>query len=303
MKIKNITHHDMSTKEFKGFTKTSKTFAAWRQVSKTINFGVLFGCTAPTLAGQLENAGYTEKEALEYIHNMHQEKLFQETVNQKRGKMAKNKVAFFVAATLMLEAYYKAYPGVKTRSEREIAFAWDHGYSRMWHGPVRHLPELRYMKRNSKGEVMGADRKLFSSMVSNRQNQAGNSPIQCMEMRVAGATIYNVFQYVDEWHLKSLMWNMVHDSEDWCVYKPEAELLSSLIDACSTWHRQPEFGVYMKMDFQWCDQSHGLQNNLYHGGAENPWKTLPIEEAVAKWNDQHKDVPGFEPIKWHGCAI
>lgn len=303
MKIKSISTHNMSTKEFKSFTKTSKTFAAWRQVAKTVNFGTLFGATAPTLALQLENAGYTEKEALEYIHNMKQEKLFQETVNQKRGKMPKNKVAFFVAATLMLEAYYKAYPGVKKRAEREIAFAWDKGYSRMWHGPVRHLPELKYMKRNSKGEVMGADRKLFSSMVSNRQNQAGNSPIQCMEMRVAGATIYNVFQYVDEWKLKSYMYNMVHDSEDWCVYKPEAELLMSLIDACSTWHRQPEFGVFMKMDFQFADQSHGLQNNLYHGGAENPWKTLPIEEAVANWNEKNKDVPGFEPIKWHGCRI
>lgn len=293
----------MSTKEFKSFTKTSPKFASWRQVAKTINFATLFGATAPTLALQLENAGYTEKEALEYIGLLNQTKLFQETVNQKRGKMSKNKVAFFVAATLMLEAYYKAYPGVKKRAEREIDFAWEHGYSRMWHGPVRHLPELKYMKRNSKGELIGADRKLFSSMVSNRQNQAGNSPIQCMEMRVAGATIYNVFKYCDEWKLKSYMFNMVHDSEDWLVYKPEALLLTSLIEACSTWHRQPEFGVYMKMDFQFADQSHGLQNNLYHGGQENPWTPLPIEDACAKWNEDHKNEPGFEPIHWHGCDI
>ena len=64
----------MTTKEFKGFTKTSSTFGAWRQVAKTINFATLFGATAPTMAGQLENAGYTEKEALEYIKILGKEK-------------------------------------------------------------------------------------------------------------------------------------------------------------------------------------------------------------------------------------
>lgn len=290
----------MTTKEFKGFTKTSNNFAGWRQVAKTINFAVLFGATAPTLAGQLENAGFTEAEAREYIHNMKKDTVLNETILLKKH-MKPKKVAFLVAAQLMLEGYYNAYPGVKKRSEREIRFAWKNGYSRCWHGPVRHLPELRYIKRDRKGMIQGADKYLFSSMVSNRQNQAGNSPIQCMEAFVAMNTIREVFRYCDEWHLKSYLWNMVHDSEDWCVYKPEAELVTSLIDACSTWHRPPEFGVYMKMDFSFCDLSKGHQHNLYHGGPENPWKVLPIEEAVKNWNEQHKNVEGFVPIKWHGC--
>ena len=94
---------------------------------------------------------------------------------------------------------------------------------------------------------------------------------------------------------------MVHDSEDWCVYKPESYLVTSLIDACSTWHRQPEFNVFMKMDFSFADLSHGRQNNLYHAGPENPWKAMPIEDAVKRWNEEHKNVLGFVPIKWHGC--
>ena len=304
MKIKNINHHDMTTKEFKGFTKTSGTFGAWRQVAKTINFATLFGATAPTMAGQLENAGYTEQEALEYIKILGKEAELEALVKSKRmgpKPMPRNKVVFLEAANLMLEAYYKAYPGVKVRSEREIKNAWEKGYSRCWGGPVRHLAELRYMKRNSKGEILGADRKLFSSMVSNRQNQAGNSPIQCMEAYVAMSTIEEVCKYVDEWNLKSYLWNMVHDSEDWCVYKPESYLVTSLIDACSTWHRQPEFNVFMKMDFSFADLSHGRQNNLYHAGPENPWKAMPIEDAVKRWNEEHKNVLGFVPIKWHGC--
>jgi len=306
MKIKGISTHDMTTKEFKSFTKgatESENFAKWRQASKTINFGVLFNCTAPTLATQLEDNGYTEEEAIEYIHNMKQDSAFQSLLIEKRGKMSKKKVAFLCAATLMLEAYYVAYPGVPERTKRESNFAWEYGYSRYWHGPVRHLPELRYMKRNAKGEVMGADKKLYSSMISNKQNQAGNSPIQCMEAFIAINTIISVCSYVKLWKLKSYIWNMVHDSEDWIVYKPEVDLVTSLIEACSTWSREPEYGVKMKMDFAFCDPNAGAQNNFYHGGVENPWKAKPIEQAVADWNESHKDVPGFEPIEWFGCVL
>ena len=306
MKIKSISHHDMSTKEFKYFTKdphTSKNFADWRQASKTINFGVLFNCSAPTLAQQLEDKGYTEAEALTYIHNMKQEKMFNDLVQKKRGQLNKKKCAFLCAATLMLNAYYTAYPGVPERTKREAEFAWEYGYARCWHGPVRHLPELRFMKRNAQGDLIGADKKLYSSMVSNRQNQAGNSPIQCMEANIAINTIISVCSYVKLWKLKSYIWNMVHDSEDWIVYKPETDLLTSLIEACSTWSREPEYGVKMKMDFSFSDPNAGSQHNFYHGGVENPWKAKPIEEAVKIWNEEHKDVLGFEPIEWHGCVL
>ena len=99
MVIKSIVHHDMSTKEFKYFTKApheSKNFADWRQASKTINFGVLFNCSAPTLAQQLEDKGYTEEEALTYIHNMKQEKFFNELLQKKRGQLIKRNVRFYV---------------------------------------------------------------------------------------------------------------------------------------------------------------------------------------------------------------
>ena len=162
----------MTTKEFKGFTKTSSTFGAWRQVAKVINFSTLFGAQAPTLALQLENAGYTEQEALEYIRILGKEAELEALVKSKRmgpKPMPRNKVLFLEAANLMLEAYYKAYPGVKIRSEREIKNAWEKGYSRCWGGPVRHLAELRYMKRNSKGEILGKHTGLYKYTIGQRK--------------------------------------------------------------------------------------------------------------------------------------
>lgn len=303
MKVLSITSHNPSVKEVKGLTKISNQFGAWRRVSKTVNFGVLFGCTAPTLAKQLENAGYKESEAEEYLNLTNNMPLYKELLYKNKNKMAPNKVLFLAAGTLMLEAYYNGFPGVKERASREKIFAWKHGYSRMWHGGVKHLPELRYMLRNAKGELIGADKKMWSSMFSNLNNEAGNAPIQCMESNIAIKTIVCAVNYAREWHLKSYLWNMVHDSEDWCVYKPELNLVCSLVNACSTAQRNPYMGIDMCMDFTLCDPAKGHQKNMYHGGEENPFKIDPIDVAVEKWNKQNANKPGFVPIKWHGCSI
>ena len=302
MKVISVKTHSPSTKEVKGFTKISSQFGNWRRACKVVNFGVLFNCSAPTLAQQLEDAGYTFDEAIEFMELTNNLPFYNQLL-LKNNKMKGEKVAFLAAATLMLENYYKGFPGVPERTQREAKFAWKNGYSRCWHGPVRHLPELRYMKRNREGQVIGADQRLFSSMVSNRINQAGNSPIQCMEMRIAGATISEVYDYIEEWNLKSHLYNMVHDSEDWVIYKPEVDLVCSLINACSTWIREPYYDIDMCMDFTLNSPMKGYVNNIYHGGQENPFKIKPIDEAVDEWNKTHLNQPGFIPIKWHGCKI
>lgn len=299
MKVLSVSRHTMTTKEFKGLTKISNEFSSWRRASKTVNFGVLFNCGAPTLAKQLENNGYKYNEAMEYLELTNNITFYNQLLKSKMGKMTAEKVAFLAAATLMLEAYYTGFPGVKERSIREAEFAWKNGYARCWHGPIRPLPELRYMKRNKDGNVIGADQKMWSGMVSNLRNDAGNSPIQCMEANIAIKTIINASMYVREWGLKSYLWNMVHDSEDWIVYKPELNLVCSLLNACSTWKRQPHVGVDMCMDFEICDPAKGHQKNMYHGGLENPFKIDPIEVALDKWNKEHPE----KPLYWHGCIL
>ena len=309
-KVVSISHRSMTTKEFKSFTKDAyidkwndRRFANWRRVSKTVNFGVLFGCSAPTLAKQLENAGYKPSEAMEYLELTNNLPFYNQLLKSKMGKMKPEKVQILAAATLMLEAYYKGFPGVKERAAREADFAWKNGYVRCWHGPVRPLAELRYMKRNKDGNVMGADQKMWSGMVSNLKNDAGNTPIQCMEANIAIKTIINAARYAKEWKLKSFIWNMVHDSEDWCVYKPELNLVCALLNACSTWKREPHKGVDMCMDFEICDPAKGYENNMYHGGLENPFKVDDIQTAIDKWNKQHASIPNFTPISWHGCTV
>lgn len=306
--ITNIEKRPMTTKEFKSFTKDEyidiykdKRFSAWRRASKTVNFGVLFNCGAQTLAHQLEDSGYKESEADDYIDLTNNVPLYNNLLAKNLGKMEPKKVKYLTAATLMLEAYNKGFPGVSERSKREADFAWAHGYSRCWNGPVRQLPELRYMKRNREGNVIGADQLMWSGKVSNLKNEAGNSPIQCMESNIAIKNIIWLNKYLRRWNLKTVQYNMVHDSVDLLIFKPELNLVCSLLNATSTWVRNPHFGIDMCMDFTICDPSKGYEKNMYHAGLENPFKVDPIEVAVEKWNKEHEGVEGFQPIEWTGC--
>lgn len=307
-KITGITSRPMTTKEFKSFTKDDyielykdKRFSGWRRASKTVNFATLFNAGANTLGHQLEDSGYKESEADEYIDLTNNVPLYNSILGKNVGKMEPKKVKYLTAATLMLESYYKGFPGVQERSKREADFAWSHGYARCWNGPVRQLPELRYMKRNREGNVIGADQLMWSGKVSNLKNEAGNSPIQCLEANIAIKNIIWLNKYLRRWNLKTRQYNMVHDSVDLLVYKPELNLVCSLLNATSTWVRNPHFGIDMCMDFSICDPSKGYEKNMYHAGLENPFKVDPIEVAVEKWNKEHERVEGFQPIKWTGC--
>ena len=297
MKIKSISNHSPSVKEVKALTKVSNQFAGWRTVSKTLNFSILFSATPPTIGKHLENAGYTEKEALNYLKLINCLDFYQEQCNKLKGKMPKKKIAFLCAATKMYEAYNRGFPGVGERALREKEFAWKNGYVRLWHGAVKHLPELLLMQKDKTG-LVGADRKLWSSMFSNLNNEAGNAPIQCLEANVAIRSIINEFYYSRIWKLHSYLWNMTHDSVDWNVRRDELGLVCSLINACASYIREPYFNIKMTMDFSISDPAKGKQKNYYHTGLENPFKVDPIEVAVEKYNKLH---PNQQPIKWEGC--
>lgn len=297
MKIKSIEKHDITLAEFKKLSKSNPCFGAWRQVSKTINFATLFGAGASTLAMQLEDSGFKESECDEYIKLIGLETELTNTIIAMKN-MERKKVKYLVCAKSMLDTYYKTYTGVQKRSVREVSFARKNGYVRTWHGPVKHLPILKYVKFDSRGNALGADKELYSKMISHAQNEGGNGPIQSLEARVSFGTQIAFNDYCREWGLKSRQWNTVHDSMDIYVYKPELELVLALMQACASWIRQPYYNVQMCMDFTICDPGKGREHAYYKGGTEEI-QSIPIEEAVEHWNSSHPD----HQIKWHGCRI
>lgn len=297
MKVCKIKHHDITLAEFKKLSKCNDQFGAWRQVAKTINFATLFGAGASTMAGMLEDNGFKEYECDDYIKLIGLEKKYAELCIKYKNR-DKLKLKYLCCAESMLETYYKTYPGIQKRTDRELKFSREHGYVRAWHGPVRHLPELRYVKYDSHGNLMGADKKLYSKIVSHSEKQGGNSPIQTMEARVSFGTQICIADYLKRWGLKSRMWNTVHDSVDVYVYKPELELVVALMSACASWRREPFYDIEMCMDFTICDPGKGYEHAYYKGGTEDI-TPIPIEEAVSHWNERYPN----HQVKWEGCWI
>lgn len=279
--------------------KNFQPFSGWRTTAKTENFGMLFGCSAPTFAGMLKQANFTEAECDEFIQLTNNTAAFNAALANNMGSKHPMKTAdvkFLVAADAMRNSFFETYQGLMGRIKREQAFALAHGYVRSWHGPVRHLAELRYLSVSPKGELVGADRSLYSKMFSHLLNNACNSTIQTMESRIAFSTWVNIAKYLALWGLKSYCWNNIHDSLDFYVWKPELQLVMSLANACAAWEREPVKGIHMSFDGEVSDlQDYEHRCNTYYKAGVG-YDPLPIEEAIKNYNAKN----GTD-LKFFGC--
>lgn len=275
--------------------KEYKPFKDWRTVAKTENFGLLFGCSAGRFAIMLEQANFTEAECEEYIKLKNLTSVYNAALSNAGGKNPKD-IKFVVVADDMRESFFKSYEGLMGRIKREQAFALANGYVRSWHGPVRHLAELRFMSVNDQGNLTGADRSLYSKIFAHLLNNACNSTIQSMEARIAFSTWVNASKYLALWGLKSYCWNNIHDSLDFYVWKPELQLVMSLANACAAWDREPIKGIHMSFDGEVSDvQDYEHRCNTYYKAGVG-YDPLPIEEAIKNYNAKN----GTD-LKWYGC--
>lgn len=275
--------------------KDYKPFKDWRTVAKTENFGLLFGCSSGTFAGMLKQANFTEGECDVFIQLTGATGVYNAALANAAGKMKPADVKFNVVADQMRNSFFDTYKGLMGRIKREQAFALAHGYVRAWHGPVRHLAELRYLSTNSDGNLIGADRSLYSKMFSHLLNNACNSTIQSMESRIAFSTWVNIAKYLALWGLRSFCWNNIHDSLDFYVWKPELQLVMSLANACASWEREPVKGIHMSFDGEVSDvQDYEHRCNTYYKAGVG-YDPLPIEEALANYNKKNGTN-----LKWIG---
>ena len=149
-------------------------FKNWRFTAKQINFSLLFGCSAMRFAVMLENSGYTESEAMEYIQQTNNLPMFNTEVIKQQGKMSKKKVAYLVAATLMREAYFNSYQGLATRIAREQEYGRRHGYVRTWHGPENQQVQIKsFIHKSSLICTMMLVTQLYSHLNQESLSQLG----------------------------------------------------------------------------------------------------------------------------------
>jgi hypothetical protein len=272
------------------------------KVAKPANFSLIFGMAAITFAGVLEKEVFTEQECEDFIHDAKIESILTELCLS--GKYPPKKCKYIAVAQFMREAFFSSYKGLAERLTRELLFAKQNGYVRSWHGPVRHLSQLSYMKFNKSGNLIGLDKELYSKMFSGLKNDSGNSTIQTVESCFTQMSFIEQSYYIKKWNLKSRLWNQCHDSGDYWIYvgdgdndpDNEAELMSALIYHCDTKVREPYYGIPMDIDAEIADVSTDelLETNYYHGG--DSVKFIDLNKAVENWNNKHDNKIEYKDL-------
>ena len=301
----------------------------------------MFGCQASTFRGMLQKTDFTPADCDEYIKLTNSEQLYNDIVAHAQdeemrkvldesGEGAANhaysdriyemrpdvECKYLAAATVMRENFLKGYPGLKKRIDREHKFAIKHFYTRMWYGAVRWAPELAYMtidpvtNKLKKGSV---DAKTSNFLFSHLMNNAANAAVQSGETVFIYSGWIVADMYMRKWHLKSRIYNTIHDSLDCYLYKPEHELVTALINTCVGGKiRWPFEGVHHRMDPEVSDirdykhltgyeegefdGSQKILGHFYKHGEEEG--TIPIEEAIAKYNKRTG-----RNIQWEGIPL
>lgn len=287
-----------------------KLVKGYRTVGKTINFSMLFGATASSFAKTLEESGFTEADCDNYISLTKSQDKYDELLRAKTSKISpdtdmksfKKSIKFLLVAELMRNSFFNSYKGLMGRIKREQEFCINKGYVRTHHGPVRHLPILKLMDVKFSDyfgdyKLGGNDAKRFSKKFSEAMNESCNSTIQSMEARIVFNTWVNINKYLRKWKLKSRIWNSIHDSLDFYVYKPELELVLALANACASFPREPVKSIPMSMDFEVADVRDMEHRNktYWKHGAE--MEAVPIEVAIEHYNAKYKTN-----FKWEGCT-
>lgn len=291
-----IVEREMTLDDFLALKKKMP-FKENRADAKGINFGAIFGCSGPSLGVQLKGFGFDENKVNLTMKNLGLESAVNQQILSAQQKSLKNgkkvdplAIKYSVVGTKFRELFFKTYPCLLKRTEREHAFAKKHGYVRSWVGPVRHLAELRFMKKNAEGEVVGADAVLYRSEFSHLCNDATNSPIQTAEVYQAMPDMTTFTNIFVECGLKSRLFNFVHDSGEFYIYKPERDLVYSIFTRVAAENRQPYFDIPMHIDVEESDPDLG---ETFREGREINIEDYDIKVELEKWNAKFptKQIP------------
>ena len=235
-------------------------FMKMRQDAKSINFGYIFGMTASTFATRTLEVDWTEEQADKYIKENNLRGL-KDKIIAKYPREEPLMWKMITCASDIRDRFFKTYPGLMKRIDRERAFAMEHGYVRCWHGPCRRTPELFFMKRGDKSvHPNGDDNKLYGKLVGNLFNIAANTTIQNLEAVYVMSSIVQLHEWLKENHMKSYIFGSVHDSIDFVIHKDEVEVVCKKMKevCCITKEAMP-----LDIDIVYADLTKG---EIYHGG-------------------------------------
>jgi hypothetical protein len=268
----------------------------WRRKSKGINFSAEFGSAGSSIGTQLrEHYQFTLDDCDESIESLNLENAYNQALQNNKRNETSEIIKYNIVGNAFRDLFFKSYPSLLKRINRETAFARKHGYTRSWVGPVRHAPEYRYVKYGKNGGLSGADKKLYSRMFRHLDNDSVNTSIQTAEVQHAMGDIDTIAQNMYDWNLKSFIFNYVHDSLQMCIYRKELDLVLALCNFCAQRIRNPSYNIPVFLDAEISDFSKG---DYYKHGKEVNIEDKDLEKELRLWNEMNNT--NYKFVNYYG---
>jgi hypothetical protein len=282
--MNKITKREITLNDFLKVKKIPP-FKKMRTDAKTVNFGTIFACTGPTLGRQMKGAGFSEDDCDMTMETFSLDNAYNTALMASNGDKDPVELKYIIVGNKLRELFFQTYPCLLERVTREQDFAMKHGYVRTWTGPIRHLSELRYIKTNNNGSVIGADKKLFSKMFAHLKNEASNSTIQTAEVYQAMPDATALHQNLKDWGFKTRLFNYIHDSFNLYLYRPERDVVYALLNELAQIARQPYYDLPQHIDIEEVDLD--LDGNYFKHGKEISIEHYVLKDELDKWNKKY----------------
>jgi hypothetical protein len=236
-KIKRPLRDEKEFKKLKGY----QPFEMVRQVAKGANFSLLFGAAPYTFMSNTLEPMWSKTQAEEFIVLNKLELLKEGMIDKimEKGKPIPDTIDYLVCATFIRNTFFKSYPGLLERIERNKDIVLEKGYTRTYHGIVRRLPLLMLSGKDD-------DYKDISGNI----NIAANSSIQSLESMLVNQSIVLFNRWSRRNKLKTRIWNTVHDSVDFYLYEPELKLVIPKIYEIFERKEEWMMGVPLTIEFK-----------------------------------------------------
>ena len=238
MQIQRIKHkRQITDKEFLRLKKTEP-FASYRQDSKGLNFGLLFGMSYRTYSQTRLETNWTLEQCEKFIeeHNLMDSKW-------DIAKFYKNEDpklwSYYAVSKYFRDMFFKTYPKLMKRIEWRKAEGANKGYIRSYHGALRHVLPVKFEgKDDSKKEIAGLG------------NICANTDIQNDEACRVMPSIVMFNEKAKALGLKSRIIGTIHDSVDFIIYKPELDFIAqSLVPEIFERDEPWQKGIKLTTDF------------------------------------------------------
>ena len=256
---KRIVHRRITEREFLRL-KVIPPFDQFRQDSKSINFGFIFGMSFRKFSMSVLETSWKYERVQTFIkeHDLYNEV---HKLSEKMENEEPKTIEYFTVSNYIRTQFFETYKGLLERIERNKEFAKDNGYIRSFHGGIRRLPLMMYAFNDEGKPRKDENRK----EVSNWTNIAANSTIQTDEVCTANTRINEIRDYIKQNNLDVRVVGAVHDSVD--MYVPKENSVPFLLHMKELFEKEEEWakGVLFLTDVTVCDFNNPEQHYYKHG--------------------------------------